>query len=77
MQKSFLSTGEKSSHSSMSESIPDFGEILFHTDIERGHSSMTWKYQELRIIDRLSVMPVPLSISAEYDIVDHNFQVNV
>jgi len=68
-------TGDKSSHVSESELLPGFGEILFHTDMESGCSSMTWKYREQRIIDRLSVMPVPFSISAEYDIIDHNFQV--
>jgi len=43
--------------------------------MESGCSSMTWKYHEQRIIDGLSVMPVPFSISAEYDMLDHNFQV--
>jgi len=56
--------------------LPGFGEILFHTDVESGCSSMTWKYREQRIIDRLCVMPVPFSISAEYDMIDHNFQVS-
>ena len=50
---------------------------MFHTDAENGHSSMTWKYREPRIIERLSVMPVPFSISAEYDMIDHAFQVLV
>lgn len=80
MQSTILFTyvaiaGDKLSHISESEFLPGFGEILFHTDVENGCSSMTWKYREQRIIDRLSVMPVPFSISAEYDIIDHNFQV--
>jgi len=66
---------EKSSHLPESELLPDFGEILFHTRAESGCSSMTWKYREPRVINGLSVMPVPFSISAEYDILDHNFQV--
>jgi len=68
-------TDDNSSQVLESELLPDVGEILFHTDMESGCSSMTWKYREQRVIDRLSVMPVPFSISAEYDIIDHNFQV--
>ena len=68
-------TDDKSSHLSESELLPGVGEILFHTDMDSGWSSMTWKYREQRVINRLSVMPVPFSISAEYDIIDHNFQV--
>jgi len=72
----YVVTGDRSSHVSESEVLPGFGEILFHTDVESGCSSMTWKYREQRIIDRLCVMPVPFSISAEYDMIDHNFQVS-
>jgi len=68
-------TDYKALHTLESELLPDFGEILFHTDMDNGCSSMTWKYREQRIIDGLSVMPVPFSISAEYDMLDHNFQV--
>jgi len=75
LSKYVVIIGDKSSHISESELLPGFGEILFHTDMDSSCSSMTWKYRERRIIDRLSVMPVPFSISAEYDIIDHNFQV--
>lgn len=67
--------GDKSLQASESELLPGFGEIVFYTDMESGRSSMTWKYREPRIIERLSVMPVPFSISAEYDMLDHSFQV--
>jgi len=68
-------TADKALHTIESELLPDIGEIVFHTDMENGCSSMTWKYEEQRIIDGLFVMPVPFSISAEYDMLDHNFQV--
>ena len=67
--------GDKCLQDAESEMLPDYGEIVFHTDMENGLSSMTWKYREQRIIDRLSVMPVPFSISAVYDMIDHSFQV--
>jgi len=75
MFKYMIISGDKSSHAPESDLLPSFGEILFHTDVENGCSSMTWKYREPRIINRLSVMPVPFSISAEYDMIDHNFEV--
>lgn len=74
-QKYVVIIDDKSSFVSESELLPGLGEILFHTDMESGCSSMTWKYRERRIVNRLTVMPVPFSISAEYDVVDHNFQV--
>jgi len=60
---------------SESELLPGFGEIVFATDSDNGHSSMTWRYREQRIVERLSVMPVPFSIAAQYDLIDHTFQV--
>jgi hypothetical protein len=57
------------------DALPGAGEIVFSSDAVSGCASMTWRYHEWRVITRLDIMPVPFTLTAQYNVIDTNLQV--
>ena len=52
---------------SVDNTLPNAGEVRFHSCADSNTATMTWRYSEPRVISKLRVNPVPFTSSQEFD----------